>query len=263
MRKSRQQKERRSMSTKAIATNLTKEQLRDGFLKTTNNAHRLLSASLSLVAETPELSLGLAEVGQEELGKSLSLLASFILPTATFGWEWLWRGWKDHRLKGHRAFLYELVSPVRIEMHGANGLRMSGIPSRDQIQHEKEFSFYVNFQPESGKFVSPRTEVELREAANRVMTLFYLSVTASAIEKALEEADSAFRYDAFSEIAIRICSENLHQQDMPSIYAEFESRSPKHQLLMEALGKHLSAGRDDLLNIFAKTNSQPQELQGK
>jgi len=146
-------KERRMMATKAIATSLTKEQLRDGFRKTIGNAHRLLSASLSLVSETPELSLGLAEVGQEELGKSLSLLASFSLPTAKFGWEWLWRGWKNHRLKGYRAFLYEFVSPVRIEMHGKEGLLMSGIPSRDQIQHEKEFSFYVNFQPDSGTFV--------------------------------------------------------------------------------------------------------------
>lgn len=245
------------MSTKTIAASLTKEQLRDGFLKTTNNANRLLSASLSLVSETPELSLGLAEVGQEELGKSLSLLASFALPTARFGWDWLWRGWKDHRLKGHRAFLYELVSPVRVEMHGKNGLQMSGIPSRDQIQHEKEFSFYVNFQPKSGQFVSPQTEVELREAANRVMTLFYLSVTASATEKALEEADSDFRYDAFSEIAIRICSENLYQQNMPAIYAEFESRSPKHRVLMEALAKYLNAGKDDLLTIFSRAKFGP------
>src|SRR5260370_11824006 len=251
------------MSTKAIATSLTKEQLRDGFRKTTGHAHRLLSASLSLVSESPELSLGLAEVGQEELGKSLSLLASFSLPTAKFGWEWLWRGWKNHRLKGYRAFLYELVSPVRIEMHGKEGLLMSGIPSRDQIQHEKEFSFYVNFRPESGKFVSPRMEVELREAVNRVMTLSYLSVTASATEKALEEANSAFRYDAFSEIAIRICSENLYQQNMPAIYAEFERRSREHRELMQALGKHLIAGRDDLLNIFAKPSPDQRKVDGK
>jgi hypothetical protein len=82
-----------------------------------------------------------------------------------------------------------------------------------------------------------------------------LSVTASATEKALEEANSTFRYDAFSEIAIRICSENLYQQDMPAIYAEFERRSREHRELMQALGKHLSAGRDDLLTIFAKTKS--------
>jgi hypothetical protein len=95
------------------------------------------------------------------------------------------------------------------------------------------------------------------------MTLFYLSVTASATEKALEEAKSAFRYDAFSEIAIRICSENLYQHNMPAIYAEFERRSREHRKLMQALGKHLIAGRDDLLTIFSKTSPDQRKVDGK
>jgi AbiV family abortive infection protein len=232
-----------------MSITLTNEQLKDGYGKTTANAFRLLNAALTLVPGDLPVALGLAEIGQEELGKSLSLLAAFSLPRSGFDWSWLWSGWRNHQLKAHRAFLYELVSPVRIEL-GGPGARYSGLPVREKIQHEKEFSFYVNFDSKSGMFISPEATVNLREAAGRVFTLLYLAITAIATQEALNESDADFRLAAFSEIALRICSENIYQQDMPAIYAGFKNQSSRHEELLNILADRLSAGKNVLRNLI-------------
>jgi AbiV family abortive infection protein len=232
-----------------MSTSLTNEQLKDGYEKATANAFRLLNAALILVPDNSSVALGLAEIGQEELGKSLSLLAAFSLPKPGFDWAWLWSGWRNHQLKAHRAFLYELISPLRLELRGS-GARYSGFPVREKIQHEKESSFYVNFDAKSGRFISPEETVDLREAVGRVLTLLYLAITATATQEALNQSESDFRFAAFSEIALRICSENIYQQDMPAIYADFKSQSSRHQELLNVLEDRLSAGKNILLNLI-------------
>src|ERR1041385_8040194 len=234
---------------KSVVASLTKEQLKDGYGKATANAFRLLNGALTLVPDNLPVALGLAEIGQEELGKSLSLLAAFSLPKPGFDWAWLWSGWRNHQLKAHRAFLYELISPLRLEL-GGPGTRYSGLPVREKIQHEKEFSFYVNFDAKSAAFVSPEETVDLREAAGRVFTLLYLAITAIATQEALNQSDPDFRLVAFSEIAFRICSENIYQQDMPAIYADFKSQSSRHQELLNVLEDRLNQGKNILLNLI-------------
>jgi hypothetical protein len=78
-------------------------------------------------------------------------------------------------------------------MVGPGDLKRVGLPQRDKIKYEKEFSFYVNYDPKSGRFLSPEKTVELSEAANRVMTLLYLACTAWSVKAALDEADQEFR----------------------------------------------------------------------
>jgi hypothetical protein len=56
-------------------------------------------------------------------------------------------------------------------------------------------------------------------------------------------ADSMFRLSAFGEIAFRICSEGLYQQDMPEILTQFENRSARHRLLVEDLSAAFSMVR--------------------
>jgi AbiV family abortive infection protein len=181
---------------------LTPDQLTDGYGKTISNAFRLLQAAMTLTAEFPEAALGLAEIGQEETGKSLSFLAAFSFASDKAIWRWFWSAWKNHQLKAHRAFLYELISPVHIEMHGSGVLRRAGLPIRGKIQYEKEVSFYVNFDPKSGRFVSPEKAVDRLEVFNRVFALLYLAVTAWSVKAALDEAEPTFRYRAFSENSI-------------------------------------------------------------
>ncbi len=239
-------------------TILTPDQLTDGYGKAISNAFRLLQAAMTLTAEFPEVALGLAEIGQEETGKSLSFLAAFSLPSDKSAWNWFWSAWKNHQLKAHRAFLYELISPVRIEMHGPGGFRRSGLPTRDKIEHEKEFSFYVNFDSTSGRFLSPGKAVDQLETFNRVMSLLYLAVTAWSLKAALDDAEPAFRYRAFSEIALRICSEELYQQDMPAVFAEFERRSDKHEALLRSLRGRLVEGKDYLTSLVGKPAAPPE-----
>lgn len=237
-------------------TSLTPDQLTDGYGKTISTAFRLLQAAMTVTAEFPEVALGLAEIGQEETGKSLSFLAAFSPASDKSIWRWFWSAWKNHQLKAHRAFLYELISPVRIELGGPGGLRKAGLPIRGKIQHEKEVSFYVNFDPKSGRFVSPETAVDRLEVFNRVFTLLYLAVTAWSVKAALDEEEPAFRYRAFSEIALRICSDKLYQQDMPAVFAEFEQRSIKHEALMRTLRDRLAEGEEYL----AKLVSRPPQI---
>jgi AbiV family abortive infection protein len=237
-------------------TYLTPNQLLDGYGKAISNGFRLLEASLELAPEFPEIALGLGEIGQEEIGKSLSFLAAFSLGRDQ---SWFWSAWKDHQTKAHRAFLYELISPVRLEIVGPDGPKSIGRPQREKIRHEKEFSFYVNYDSKSGRFVSPQKAVQLPETHNRVMTLLYLACTAWSVKAALDEADQEFRYKTFSEVAFRICSENLYQQDMPALFAEFERRSPQHKALSLSLGSRLVEAEDYLKSIIRRpaASSQP------
>jgi len=96
----------------------------------------------------------------------------------------------------------------------------------------------LNFDPTSRRFVLPDDDVKTEEVFNRTITACYLAKTAYAIYKALEEDDAEFRYKAFSELALRACTEVLYQQQMPAVMAEFAQRSPRHAAIVQALDTH-------------------------
>ena len=56
--------------------------------------------------------------------------------------------------------------------------------------------------------------------------------------------DESFRLPAFAELAFRICSENIYQQDMPQLIEEFRRRTPRHEALVADLGTALAANAD-------------------
>lgn len=231
------------------------EQLQEGFHKAVDNAFDLISASANLIKTVPHVALGLAEIGQEELGKSLSCLAAIALPKDAEAFKWFWSGFTDHDLKAHRALLYELISPARIQVTGPEGEIDISKSDRRRISGEKEAAFYVDFVPATGRFVSPTEAVAGHEPFHRVFTLTYLSVTARFLAEALNEADAEFRHQVFSEIAFRICSEELYQQDMPAVFAEFAGRSPRHRDLMAAVEARLAEGKAFLESLFPPTKN--------
>ena len=161
----------------------------------------------SLCSDYPDKALALAQLGQEEVGKSLTILAAFYLPSDIQAWEWFWKDWASHQVKAHRAFIYELINPFRLELVSPNGDVYSGHPLRTRIHREKESGLYVDFDLNRMRFVSPADSVTGFEAVARASTLSYLASTADAVRRALLHTDDDFRLSSFSEIAFRICSD--------------------------------------------------------
>jgi AbiV family abortive infection protein len=157
------------MASKSKGQVLSFAQLREGYIQAIENAIRFLGASSDLIQAFPDKALALGQLGQEEVGRSLTLLAAFSLPSRAHAWEWFWRGWNNHQLKAHRAYLYEIISPLRIEIKGPNGRRFAGEPLRPRISQEKEAGLYVDFDASSGRFLSPSQQVSNLEATARTM----------------------------------------------------------------------------------------------
>ena len=230
------------------------EQLKRGYKDVVENAVRFFGASTELCNKYPDKALALAQIGQEELGKSLTILAAFHLPQDSNAWQWFWGNWTSHQLKAHRAYLYELISPLRIEIQSASGDRYSGLPLRPKIHQEKESGLYVDFDLQAMEFISPLRAVSNLEAQARTSTLLYLNATADAVQRTLLFKDEFFRLPAFGEIAFRICSEKIYQQDMPRILEEFSSQSEQHEKLISDLNLALAANKNFFTELTTKNN---------
>lgn len=216
---------------------ITPEVLRKGFELSVSNGFSLSMSAMTIVREFQQVALGLAQLGQEEIGKSLSILAAMYLPNSDESWQWFWRDWRNHQLKAHRAFLYELISPLRVEFLTPKGERFAGLSQRQSMPLEKEAAFYVDFNETTMSFVAPDKSVTINESLNRLISVNYLSNKAFGLYRGLEANDSEFRYAAFAEIAFRVCTEKLYQEDMPKVFEEFRCRSQRHDALIIALAK--------------------------
>lgn len=138
---------------------ITPDALRKGFELSVSNGFSLSMSAITLIGEFQQIALGLAQLGQEEIGKSLSMLAAMYLPDSDESWQWFWSAWRDHQVKAHRAFLYELFSPWRIELQTPEGERLAGLSRRLSMPLEKEAAFYVNFDEATRSFVAPEDSV--------------------------------------------------------------------------------------------------------
>lgn len=240
------------MNKAGIPTELTFDQLYDGHGKSVSNGLQLVESAVVVHSEFPEVALGLAQLGQEEIGKSLSFLSAFFLPQKFVGWDWFWSGWRNHELKAHRAFLYELIHPWRMVIKKPDGSDMDGGPFRKRINHEKEASFYVDFDNGKKTFVSPKESVSPDEVFQRVTTALYLGITAFHVKQGLDKGDVKFNYRTFSEICLRICSQDIYQQDMPTLLAEFGKRSASHAKLLTDLQESLERSSEFLQGLMGK-----------
>jgi AbiV family abortive infection protein len=238
------------MKTKPRQTQIPKAILRKGYEKSVSNGFSLVMSAMTLIPDFPQVALGLSQLAQEEIGKSLSILAAFQLRDGD--WKWFWSAWLDHTKKSHRAFLYELISPHRIEMRSQAGERLAGFSKRAAMPQEKEAAFYVNYDKTQQAFLLPDENVSNDEMLNRTMTASYLAQKAFFIHSALEMSDAEFRYDAFSEIALRVCTEDLYQQDMPAILEEFRSRSERHAALIEDMAHEIGKEKDFWAEMIAR-----------
>ena len=240
------------MKKKQRHTQVPKAVLRTGYEKAVSNGFSLVMSAMTLLNDFPHVAIGLSQLGQEEIGKSLSILAAFQLQKDE--WQWFWSVWLDHKTKSHRAFLYELISPYRLELHSPNGKRFAGLSKRESMPQEKEAAFYVGYDEPKQTFVLPEEDIGQVEILNRTMTASYLAQKAFAIYSALEMSDVEFRYEAFSEIAFRICTENIYQHEMPGVLEEFRSRSERHTALIEDMAKEILKEKQFWENKIARPN---------
>ena len=234
---------------------ITRSELLHGYHKSVENAFELLQAAITLIESHPSIALGLAEIGQEELGKSLTCLAAIALPQDAPSFRWFWKAWKDHRVKAYRAHLYELISPTRFEFIDPDGCNHLKISERAHIPLEKEASFYVNYDLNGGSFLSPKDSVLGLEPYNRIIVLLSLAYTAFYVAAALEEGDSDFRQETFAHIALLICSSNIYQQDMPEVFRQLAMRSAQHASLVTAMELHISRAIKCLADTFSTPES--------
>lgn len=227
---------------------MTFEQLYDGYSKSLDNAERLLSAGLKLFGEYSEIALGLFELGQEELGKSFTFLGTFVFSNTSVAEDFLFKNWQNHQVKVHRAFLYELISPLRVVIQDGKGNILSGGSVREKLHHEKEASFYVNYDKKQKRFVEPQETVQTVEVGNRGGTLLCLLNTALCVKKALDDdEDIEANYKLFSDLAQRLLCLEIYQQDMPAVFEAFTEQSPQHARIVDNLVKILPKAEENSL----------------
>jgi len=89
-------------------------------------------------------------------------------------------------------------------------------PSRTKIEHEKEFSFYVNFDEKQQQFTSPFQSVTRAEITNRACALTYLIFIAITVKETLDIGERERNYKTFSIIPFRIFTKFILQEDIPS-----------------------------------------------
>lgn len=226
-----------NVKKKQLFHEISFEELRRGFELAVSNAFSLVNASMILVEQIPQVALGLSQIAQEELGKSLAILAAISLPPGNPDWGSFWRDWKDHDVKAFRGFYYDLLNPARVHLRSPEGRTLLGLPRRSSIRAEKEASFYLNFNAAAGTFVAPDVDVTQEEMLNRVVTVCSLVQTAFSTHRVLEERDSEFRFRALSGLIIRAFRELLTPPQMPRVLAEFGRQSPQHRDLLDALNR--------------------------
>ena len=145
---------------------LNREQILDGYRLCLQNVHQLQEAAGLLMEPARSVSLAVAQIGQEELGKSMLLLNA-----VTFAdhddWREFWRRWRNHDAKANMAALYEWLHPFFFVWRDKQGREFDGIGARAKYSDEKEAGLYVDFDQDFNAFVLPAWRVPAVEARGR------------------------------------------------------------------------------------------------
>lgn len=195
-------------------TQLSKINLIDLFNASLNSAESLFDAALSIVKQDDiaHVSLGLAELSLEELGKSYTCLAYYHFGgQKSIVWKDFWKDWKNHEMKAHRAYFYEFFCLIRMEIVGD---KIKGPSYRDRIPHEKEISFYVDFDHGKQTVIVPSKEVKILESHRRISSLIGPLNAAYRVCELIENNKHKDYLDAISMYAYTTISSDMYQQDV-------------------------------------------------
>lgn len=223
-----------------------------GFRLCIQNAHELMTVAMRCLPTAPSKALALAQLGQEELGKSFLLLGALSLPSDQVNWAQFWKDWRNHNRKAAAAFFYEWLHPVQIVVPTPDGKLLTGMPLRGSLAEEKEVGLYVDYETTQHHFVSPASAVTASEAFSRLSTLLSLSYTAVSVHDVLIARDPEFRFRAFAEIPARILKSFVPQDEVPALLDEMAGRSPGHTEMIAELRAAFAASLAHLHDVHAR-----------
>lgn len=223
-----------------------------GFRLCIQNAQELMNAARVCHSKAPSKTLALAQLGQEELGKSFLILAALSRSTDHVDWPQFWKDWRNHNRKAAAAFFYEWLHPVQIVVPTADGRLLTGMPLRDSLAEEKEVGLYVDYEATTHQFVSPASAVSAAEAFSRLSTLLSLTYTAVAVHDVLVAQDPEFRFSTFAEVPARILASFVPQEEIPAILDEMAGRSPSHADMIAELRAAFAGNLAHLQEIQAR-----------
>ncbi len=195
---------------------LDAEELLKLFSACIDNSFSLFNQAQEIVfhkSDDKYVSLGLAELALEELGKSYSCLA-YYSNRDNIVWKEFWKEWRNHLVKAHRAFFYEFFCTWRIEITSP-GFDEFFPTSRKSIPTEKEASFYVDIDPITRKIHNPKLDISNEESTNRVTTLFGLFNSSFKVRDLINDNSQYPEYlNAISDYAFLTITTELYQQQV-------------------------------------------------
>lgn len=225
----------------------TFDSLRTGYGKTVQHAISLAAASGDVAESRTGTRLALAELAQEEVGKSFSLLAAMAIPEASVAvWKRFWNEFRNHDVKCARAFFYEWFEPTRISIVMKDGSTPDGVSRFKQLSRERTYGFYVDYDTSTGQFVAPGDRVRPDDLFNRIAAVVSLAEKASALHTILTDQDVEFSLREWGKLAHRLCTEFTYQQDMPGVLDTFAAQSPRHRELRDRVDYGLRLKADAL-----------------
>ena len=202
-----------------MTNNLKKEEVELLFLACIDNAISLARAANVLYEKGSEsIALGIAEIAQEELGKSFNCLALYSATDLEIDWKFFWKEWKNHHVKTHRAYFYEFFRTFRIEIKNKEAYFPT---KRKSIPIEKEISFYVDFDHQNRKIIQPELEVDHDELGTRLTAIIGPLDTALKIKDLLTDKDYMYK-SAFSDYARYTIDNEIYQQDVLDLLPKFK-----------------------------------------
>ncbi|RZK26799.1 MAG: AbiV family abortive infection protein [Flavobacterium sp.] len=221
---------------------LKKAEILSLYNATTENCYELFKAALHMATKyegKKYVSLGIAELALEELGKSYSLLAQYSKPHAISDWKQFWKDWRAHEIKAARGFFYEFFCTIRVEITNPTDPLLSEIIPRGKFSVEKELAFYVDIDKNSRAIHVPGENISDEEAMSRVFSLFGLLNPALKIRDWLNSEEPDDFKDAISDYAYVTLTEEVYQQDIPEILQSLKGSN-----------KDYNRALDDIWDLF-------------
>lgn len=218
--------------------NLTPEELEALFLELIENAIQLLNSAISLSGtDEKHGSLGLAEIALEEIGKSFTCLAYYSVADSMKDWAAFWKDWKDHKAKAHRAFLYEYFSTIRVELKD----KPDYFPSkRHVIPHEKEASFYIDFDKSKREIIIPKTTIDQVEIFSRITSIFGLLNSSMLVRDLLKNKSEEYK-KTVSRYAFLVMTSGISQIEAEELLPKLKDGIEEHEQAFNDIEKLFKA----------------------